>query len=99
MSEKTIKDGILMLHPIRWKILMALKEKNKAMYIDPIAEMIGEERRLVSFHLSTLEEKGFLESEFKIVTKPKSKGKAGRFYNLTPKFDKLRPKLVKIIEG
>lgn len=99
MSEKTIKEGTVMLHPIRWKILIGLEKKGKEMYIDPIADMVGADRRLVSFHLTTLEEHGFLESEFKVVKKPESKGKAGRFYKLTPKFEKLRAELVKAIKG
>ena len=99
MSEKIVKEGLIMLHPIRWDILVALKEVGKEMYIDPIADRIGKDRRLVSFHLATLEEYGFLESEFKVVDKPKSKGKAGRFYKLTPKFDKMRAQLAEIIKG
>ena len=99
MSEKTIKEGTVMLHPIRWKILTGLEKKGKEMYIDPIAEMVGSDRRLVSFHLATLEEHGFLTSEFKVVKKPESKGKAGRFYKLTPKFVELKEELVKAIKG
>ena len=94
-----IKDGIIMLHPVRWKILTALKGKDKEMYIDEIANMIEEDRRLVSFHLSILQNRGFLESEFKVLQVPKSKGKAGRFFRLTEKFDKLRPQLAHLIEG
>lgn len=99
MSEKIVKEGSIMLHPIRWSILMTLKSAGEEMYIDPIADAIGRDRRLVSFHLATLAEYGFLESEFRVVEEPKSKGKAGRFYKLTPKFDEIRSKLVKAIEG
>ena len=98
MSEKIVKEGLIMLHPIRWNILMTLKSTGAEMYIDPIADAVEKDRRLVSFHLATLEEYGFLKSEFKVVEKPKSKGKAGRFYRLTPKFDKVKGELVKIIE-
>ncbi len=99
MSNDTIKDGTIMLHPIRWKILNGLKEKGTDMYIDQIAGMIGEDRRLVSVHLATLQEHGYLTSEFKIVEEPHSKGKAGRFFRLTPKFDEMRGKLADIIKG
>jgi len=94
-----MREGTIMLHPIRWKILMTLEEKGTEMYIDQIADSIGEDRRLVSFHLGTLEESGILTSEFKVVEEPKSKGKAGRFYTLTPKFVKLRGELIKLIKG
>jgi len=99
LSEKVIEDGLVMLHPIRWKILKTLEEKNVPMHIDAIANAISEDRRLVSFHLSTLEEKGFLESEFKLIENPKSKGKAGRFYKLTSKVEETRPKLIEILES
>ncbi len=67
------------------------------MYIDEIAKEVSEDRRLISFHLSTLEDNGFVDSEFKVIKEPKSKGKAGRFYNLTSKPDEVLQKLAKII--
>ena len=88
-----------MLHPIRWKIINALKRENRPMYIDEIAKLIGEDRRLVSFHLSTLEEHKFLNSEFKLLKKPQSKGKAGRFYELTDKVDHVLKDFIRIIQG
>jgi DNA-binding transcriptional ArsR family regulator len=99
MSDKTIKEGTVMLHPIRWKVLNGLKEKGVEMYIDRIADMVREDRRLVSVHLGILQEHGYLTSEFKIVEEPHSKGKAGRFFKLTPKFDKMRADLVKVIKS
>ena len=99
VSEKIVKDGLLLLHPVRWKIYQILKKNARAMYIDEIAEAIREDRRLISFHLSTLEEKSFVASEFKKITEPKSKGKAGRFYKLTSKADETLPKLAKIISS
>lgn len=90
MSGDSIKDGIIMLHPVRWKILDLLHSKGVGaeMYIEEIANSIEEDRRLVSFHLGVLQERGFLVSDFKIVQKPTSKGKAGRFFKLTPKYEK-----------
>jgi predicted ArsR family transcriptional regulator len=99
MGENIIKDGIIMMHPIRWSILNTLKLSDSEMYIDEIATTIGQERRLVAFHLSLLEERGFLASEFKTIQEPHSKGKAGRFFKLTDKFDNLRPQLAHLIEG
>ena len=68
------------------------------MYVDEIADEIKIDRRLVSFHLTTLEEKGFATSDFKVIRKPQSKGKAGRFYTLTPKVDTILVELVKMVE-
>ena len=99
MSEKIVKDGLLLLHPVRWKIYQTLKKSGEPMYIDEIAETIGEDRRLISFHLSTLEDKDFVDSEFKVITRAKSKGKAGRFYKLTSKADAVLPKLAKILKS
>jgi len=99
MSDDTIREGTTMLHPVRWKILTVLKAKGIEMYIDQIADAVNEDRRLVSFHLGTLQELGFVESEFKVVQEPRSKGKAGRFFKLTPKFDKVRSDLVRAIKG
>ena len=98
MSKETLTDGLIMLHPVRWRIIRTLKEKGVPMYIDEIAHAIDEDRRLVSFHLSTLEEKEFLESDFKIIAAPHSKGKAGRFYHLTPKAENVARKLVEVIK-
>lgn len=97
MSENIVKDGLILLHPKRWQIYQTLKQKGEPMYIDTIAKAIRVDRRLISFHLSTLEENGFVESEFKVIEKATSKGKAGRFYKLTPKADKVLPELAKIL--
>ena len=97
MSE-TLKDGVVLLHPIRYKIIETLKVAEKPMYIDEIAKKIKENRRLTSFHLSTLENKGYATSEFGVIKKPASMGKAGRFYRLTSKVDIVLEELTKILE-
>lgn len=78
----------LACHPIRYKILFSLyygPAKEVALYITEIANRIKEDRRQVSFHLTNLEKRGLVESTFKIIEEPyEGKGKAGRFYNLTP---------------
>ena len=80
-------EGNMLVQPIRYKIVKKLREEKRPMYVDEIARGIDEDRRLVSFHLTTLEEHGFAESEFRIIERPQSKGKAGRFYTLTPKVE------------
>ena len=92
IDQEMVKSGIIMLHPIRLKILHVLEEKGE-MYIESIAEDTGIDRRLISFHLSTLQNNGFLESVFKVVQEPHSKGKAGRFFKLTPKYAETKSKL------
>ena len=77
--DKSIEEGIIFLHPERLKLYKALKHAGKPLFINEIADKIQTDRRLVSYHLSALEEHGFVSSEFKVVQEPHSKGKAGRF--------------------
>lgn len=91
--DEPLKESSILLHPIRWKILNYLSSVDEPKYIGTIAEDISENRRLVSFHLGTLQEFGYLESEFKVIQEPHSKGKAGRFFKITPKFNDMRTQL------
>jgi len=52
----------------------------KPMHINEISKTLGEERQLVSYHLHTLEEHGFVSSKYEISEHPKSGGKAIRKY-------------------
>lgn len=88
----------MVLHPIRWRIIGTLESSERPMYIGEIAEAIDTNRRLVSFHLSALEEVGLTASKFDIIEKAASLGKAGRFYSLTPKMRELREELTKLFK-
>lgn len=88
MEPKWNQNGAILLHPVRYKIIELFGKEARDMYIDEIAGLIGEDPRLTSFHLTTLQEKGYAESKFGIIDKPASKGRAGRFYRLTPKVEK-----------
>jgi len=91
INEKKRNNWLLPIglacHPIRYKILFSLyygPAKEIPLYITEIAKRIKEDRRQVSFHLTTLEDNGLVESKFDIIQKPyNGKGKAGRFYKLT----------------
>ena len=98
MSKEILKEAALLFHPVRYKIVETLRREKTPMYIDEIAGKINEDRRLVSFHLSTLEDKGLAKSEFKVIKKAQSKGKAGRFYTLTPRVDVVLTELAKMIK-
>ena len=93
-----VKSGMIMLHPIRLKILRTLEEKGE-MYIDEIAKEVDTDRRLVSFHLGVLQNYGFLESVFKVVQEPHSKGKAGRFFKITTKYKDTKAKLSDFLQS
>ncbi|MGC9444588.1 MAG: ArsR family transcriptional regulator, partial [Candidatus Methanospirareceae archaeon] len=81
MEDTIVKDAHVLLHPIRFRIVELLADN--PMHINGISKAMGEERRLVSYHLLTLEEYGFVDSRYEISEQPKSKGKAIRKYWVT----------------
>jgi len=83
IEEDLVKEVYMLLHPMRYKIIALLNEK--PIHINEISKALNEERRLVSYHLRTLEEHGFLSSKYEISEQPKSKGKAIRKYMVTGK--------------
>ena len=96
----TLDEASIILQPIRYRIYQELKRAGKPLYVDEVARRLGIDRRLVSFHLATLEEHGFVTSEFKAITAAESnpgKGKAGRFFSLTGKAQKVLSRLKKEI--
>ena len=90
-----IEEAAPLLQPTRYKIIMTLKQAaGHPMYIDEIAKSIGENHRLVSFHLAMMQKEGFLTSQVDEIRKPNSpSGRAGRFYKLTPKVEQILSKL------
>ncbi len=94
MEEELVKDAHVLLHPVRFRIVELLMEKS--MHINEISKAMGEERRLVSYHLLTLEEHRFVESRYEISEQPKSKGKAIRKYWVTDKVEAVISELKKI---
>jgi predicted transcriptional regulator len=91
VEDKLVKEAHVILHPIRFRIVELLTEK--PMHVSEISTTLGEERRLISYHLDTLEEYGFVTSKHEISKHPKSKGKALRIYWTT---DKVREVISKI---
>lgn len=87
LKDELLKEAHVILHPIRFKIVELLTEK--PMHISEISRALVEERRLVSYHLDTLEEYGFVSSNYKISELPKSRGKALRIYTTTGKVQKV----------
>jgi DNA-binding transcriptional ArsR family regulator len=85
IEDDLVKDAHVLLHPIRYRIVELLVEK--PMHINLISKVMGEERRLVSYHLLALEERGFVNSKYEISESPKSKGKAIRKYWVTDKVE------------
>jgi DNA-binding transcriptional ArsR family regulator len=94
MEDTIVKDAHVLLHPIRFRIVELLADN--PMHINGISKAMGEERRLVSYHLLTLEEYGFVNSRYEISEQPKSKGKAIRKYWVTDKVNAVISELKKI---
>ena len=83
-------------HPIRYKILSILDNacpflerfpEFKGLYINEIAEKVGEDRRLIIFHLKAFEKLGMLQSNLAIIEEASTEamGRLGRFFKLTEK--------------
>ncbi|MEA2033093.1 MAG: winged helix-turn-helix domain-containing protein [Euryarchaeota archaeon] len=85
IEEELLKDVHALLHPIRFRIVELLAEK--PMYINEIRNALGEERQLVSYHLLSLEEYGFLSSNYEISGQGKLKGKVIKKYYVTGKVE------------
>jgi len=91
LEEKLVKDAHVLLNPIRFRIVELLVEK--PMHISELSRALGVERRLVTYHLITLEERGFVKSKYEISEQGKSKGKALRVYTVTDKVKRLKEEL------
>jgi len=93
-SEELARDLFVLLQPTRWKIINVLKEAREPLYIKEIAEKLGEDWKVVSFHLASLADAGFVEGEFRSIERPKtSLGRAGKFYKATKKVDDVLSRL------
>lgn len=92
-KEKYIKLAHVMTHPLRYRIIQTLKETKKPLYIAQISKDLGLNRKLVSFHLSTLLKNGLVENKYRL----KREAAGGRdekpmmvnYYKLTEKAKKI----------
>ena len=70
----------VIVEPSRWEIIKSLIQSPK--YISQIASSTKSERATVSYHLGVLEKCGLVNSEYKILQEPHSKGTAARIYHV-----------------
>ncbi len=91
LEEHLIMEAHVLVHPIRFRIVELLREN--PMHINSISKALGEERRLVSYHLQILETYGYLSSKYEISEQEKSKGKAIRKFWITDKVDEVLAEL------
>ena len=95
MTDEKIKTTHIITHPIRHEILVKLAEQK--MFIEELAQELRVDRRLVSFHLTTLLNTGLVSGEWAVSKIPRSKGKAARYFELTPEARKLLEQIDHII--
>jgi DNA-binding transcriptional ArsR family regulator len=60
-----------------------------------VTTAFGLERRLATYHLAALEERGFVTSKYEISEQEKTKGKALRVYTVTDKVADVKTNLKK----
>lgn len=87
-KEELARNLFVLLQPTRWKIINILKESKEPLYIKEIADKVGEDWKVVSFHLAALDDVGFVEGEFRSIERPKDNpgySRAGKFYKATKK--------------
>ncbi len=96
ITDSLLRDVHILLHPVRYRIVELLMDE--PMHINEISREVNIERRLVSYHLLTLEEHGFVKSNYEISEHPRSKGRAIRKYEPTEKVKHVLSELRKILE-
>ena len=60
MEAELLEDSHIFLHPLRYRLLELLEEQPR--HTNALSRTLGMERRLVTYHLATLEERGFFIS-------------------------------------
>ncbi len=98
-TEEIIKEGHMLVHPLRYKIIKLLQENPEGMYVNQISKAIKEDRKLVAYHLLTLFQYDFAKSEYEISKYPSSKGKALKRITLTEKTKKVLTDLKETISN
>ncbi len=79
----------------RLKILNTLT-RTKKMYASNLAQELGFERKIISFHLNALENVGLVKSEFGL-TEDKRPA-AVRYYEITPKGKEIFEKILNMLK-
>jgi DNA-binding transcriptional ArsR family regulator len=83
IDNQVMEDAHVLMHPTRYRIAELLSEKS--MNIHELSEALGKEERLVFYHLSILEEHGFVNGNFKTLQEANFKEIATKRYGMTKK--------------
>jgi DNA-binding transcriptional ArsR family regulator len=103
VDKKNVKEKIndvyetiyVATHPTRSNILSQLESEKT--YASKLEEKISVDRKIISFHLSKLEEVGLVASEYGLMTSSKTRPMAVRYYSLTTEGEKMVKKLKAIL--
>jgi len=96
LEDKLLEDAHILTHPVRNRIMELLAEQ--PMHINALSRALDAKRGLVAYHLTTLQERGFVTSKYEISEGPGAKGKALRVYTVTDKVAEVKAKLKKVEE-
>jgi len=93
IEGKLLEDAHILMHPIRYRILELLTKK--PMHIDRISRALNVKSGLVAYHLNTLQERGFVESNYGILIllELEQRGTALRVYTVTDKVADVKEEL------
>ncbi|HDS46226.1 MAG TPA: ArsR family transcriptional regulator [Methanomicrobia archaeon] len=95
LEEALLEDAFVVTHPLRYRIVELLAET--PMHINALSRALGVERRLIAYHLTTLEERGFVKSKYELFVLLKQKGTALRVYKVTDKVAEVKMSLKKAL--
>jgi DNA-binding transcriptional ArsR family regulator len=97
---KIVDDGTakLVMHPARFKILQCLSGASAPLFVEQIAESVGEHPRLVSHHLDILQGIGLVNCKYEIAkAKGSARGIAVRLCSPTPKLSQVLNDIAKAV--
>jgi len=73
----------LMFHPVRRRIIDMMRSKNSPVYIARVADELGLDPKLVSFHIATLLQYKLVEGKWGTAKTGKGGERAVKYYSLT----------------
>jgi len=97
---KIVDDGTakLVMHPARFNILQCLSKASVPLFVEQIAESVGEHPRLVSHHLDILQEAGLVNCKYEIAkVKGSERRVAVRLCSATPKLAEVLDEIARAV--
>jgi DNA-binding transcriptional ArsR family regulator len=83
IEDRLVEDAHALLHPTRYKMVELLSQRS--MHIRELSEALEKEDRIVFYHLSILEEHGFVKGDFQVHKNQNIKEITRKHYGMTEK--------------